>query len=147
MSWIRKKITLITRGEGCWWYWARGHYRKLICGCAEVRVSEGEMAPLDLSVVRWQTDEIFKCLFEDDEKSVGFRSFRRQSDMETDGPGDSRGRFCLCYFLTETSAALLDWWRHPPVVDKAVLISFLFTKLTAIRLPISASWLPLETMM
>lgn len=53
------------------------------------------MAPLDLSVVHWQTDEIFKCLFEDDEHPVLFRSGPAYSDVETDGPDESSGRFCL----------------------------------------------------
>lgn len=54
------------------------------------------MAPLDLSVVHWQTDEIFRCLFEDDEHPVLFRSGHAYSDVETDGPDESSGRFCLC---------------------------------------------------
>lgn len=66
---------------------------------------EGEMAPLDLSVVQWQTDEIFKCLFEDDEKAVGFRSFQCPSDVETDGPGDSGGKFCL-----HLQPQSFGWW-------------------------------------
>lgn len=55
------------------------------------------MAPLDLSVVHWQTDEIFKCLFEDDDHPVLFRSGPAYSDVETDGPDESSGRFCLFF--------------------------------------------------
>lgn len=71
------------------------------------------MAPLDLSVVHWQTDEIFKCLFEDDEHPVLFRSGPAYSDVETDGPDESSGRFCLFVFTPEQHE--LVRWRDLPV--------------------------------